>query len=309
MVVVERMNSNTTATDAPELSVVVPSVNGWSDLEGALQALAANSDVRLEVLVPERCGAAVRENVRRRFPSVTLLPVPVTCTIPEMRALAFAAAAADSVAVIEDHVIVPRGWARALLDARRRGEAVVGGSVQNAATERLVDWAAFLCEYSHILPPLPSGPSTWLTGNNTVYARELLLRYGPQVAGRWESDLHEVLRQNGVTLSMRPEISVGHKKHYTVGEYVSQRYLYARSYAAVRFAGAGAGKRLAAGAAAFALPPLLLYRIAARVLSKGQHRAELVKSLPLLGVFVCAWAVGEVVGAWAGDGGALARVC
>ena len=296
--------------EAPELSVVVPSVNGWRDLEGAIEALVANGkDVRLEVLVPERCGEAVRERIRDRFPDVRVFPVTVATTIPEMRAIAFAAARGDSVAVIEDHVIVPRGWARALLDARRRGEGVVGGSVQNAATERLVDWAAFLCEYSHLLAPLPEGPSTWLTGNNTVYARDLLMRYGPEAAGRWESDLHDVLRRHGVTLLMRPDITVGHKKHYTVAEYMSQRYLYARSYAGARFARAGALKRAVGGLAAVALPPVLLYRILSRVLSKGQHRRELVKSLPLLGVFVCAWAAGEVVGAWAGDGGALAKVC
>src|SRR5262245_9187437 len=76
-------------------------------------------------------------------------------TMSDMRAMAFAQARADSVAVIEDHVIVPDGWAAHLLAAQARGEEVVGGSVENAATARLVDWAAFLCEYSQLLPPLP----------------------------------------------------------------------------------------------------------------------------------------------------------
>lgn len=299
----------TNATSAA-LSVVVPSVNGWSDLQAALKALAANaSDVALEVLVPERCGEAVRQKVREQFPAVRLLPVSNDTTIPQMRALAFAAATADSVAVIEDHVIVPSDWARLLLAARNRGEAVVGGSVWNAATDRVVDWAAFLCEYSHLLPPLASGPSTWLTGNNTVYARDLLVRYGPEAEGRWEHELHEVLRRHGVTLVMHPEIAVGHKKSYTIAEYLSQRYLYARAYAAHRVARAGAIARAIAAGAALALPPILLYRIFKRVWTSGAHRSELVMSLPLLAVFVCAWAAGEAVGAWAGDGGALARVC
>jgi len=46
-----------------------------------------------------------------------------------------------------------------------------------------------------------------------------------------------------------------------------------------------------------------------RVLVKRRHTTELVRSVPLLGLFVCAWAAGEAVGAWAGDGGALGRVC
>ena len=72
-----------------------------------------------------------------------------------MREIAFGQASAEAVAVIEDHVIVPPGWARALLDARRETGAVVGGSIDNAARSSVVDWAAFLCEYSHCLTPLP----------------------------------------------------------------------------------------------------------------------------------------------------------
>ena len=58
-----------------------------------------------------------------------------------------------------------------------------------------------------------------------------------------------------------------------------------------------------------ALPPLLFYRTVSRVLSKRRHRAELVRSLPLLAVFVVSWAFGEMVGYVAGPGDSLAKVC
>lgn len=295
----------------PELSVVVPSVNGLQDLNDCLAALEEQRrNVSLEVLVVDRCGDALREEVRRRFPAARVLPAPPSATIPQMRAMAFAEATAESVAVIEDHVIVPPGWARALLDAQRAGAPVVGGSVENAAVERTVDWAAFLCEYSHCIPPLAAGPADWLTGNNIVYPRELLVRYRSVVdAGGWENLLHDALRRDGIALTCRPEIVVGHKKHYTVGEYVSQRYLYARSYAGVRFPNASPVARLAYGAAALALPPMLFWRTVSRVMSKRRHRAELVRSLPLLAVFVLAWAAGEVVGYVSGPGNSLSRVC
>jgi hypothetical protein len=213
------------------------------------------------------------------------------------------------VAVIEDHVIVPDGWARALLAAQRSGAAVVGGSVENAATDRLIDWAAFLCEYSHCIAPLSAGEAEWLTGNNVVYPRELLQRYRPVIEqGGWENLLHDAFKRDGIALVCRPEIQVHHKKHYTVGEYLSQRYLYARSYAGVRFPDASPAARAAYGAAAFALPPLLFARTVSRVLSKKRHRAELVRSLPLLAMFVLAWAAGEVVGYLAGPGQALSKV-
>ena len=295
----------------PALTVVVPSVNGLGDLVGCLAALERQrSDVDLEVLVADRCGAAVRDETRRRFPWVRILDAAPGTTIPDLRAMAFAAAKGRSVAVIEDHVLVPDGWARALVDAQGDAEMVVGGAIENAAVTRLVDWAAFLCEYSHCIPPLPEGQSDWLPGNNVIYPRTLLARYDSALGrGQWENRLHDAMRRDGVPLVFRPQIKVGHKKHYTVREYVSQRYLYARSYAGARVAGASLARRVAYGAASTVLPPLLLFRTVSRVMSKRRHRAELVRSLPLLCVFVVSWAMGEMVGYVAGPGDSLARVC
>jgi hypothetical protein len=295
----------------PELSVVVPSVNGYRDLRDCLAALVREGErVRLEVLVVERCGESVRKLVRQQFPSVRILEVGTSVTIPEMRARAFEAAQAPAVAVIEDHVIVPEGWARQMLDALGRGDRVVGGAIENAATATLLDWAAFLCEYSHCLPPMQSGSVAWLTGNNVVYPKSLLVRHWQTVqAGKWENHLHDAIRSSGVLLECRPEIVVGHKKHYTFGEYLSQRYLYARSYAGARVAGAPWPKRLAYGAAAMALPPLLLYRTISRILGKRRHRGLLLRSIPLIMVFVTAWGFGEVVGYLRGAGDSLSRVC
>jgi hypothetical protein len=294
-----------------ELSVVVPSVNGLGDLIGCLTALEAQSpDVDVEMLVVDRLGPTVQQEVARRFPRARVIAVPSGTTIPRMRELAFEAATADAVAVIEDHVIVPKGWARALLDARRETGAVVGGSIDNAARSSIIDWAAFLCEYSHCITPLPSGPTNSVPGNNVIYDRALLQRYRETIAaGKWENYLHDALHRDGVPLVLRPEISVGHKKHYTVWEYLSQRFLYARSYAGERVKGMPIAKRLSYGAAAFALPPLLMYRTVARVLAKRRYRPQLVASLPLLVLFIASWTAGEIVGYWTGPADSLGRVC
>lgn len=300
-----------TGPSGPQLSVVVPSVNGLGDLVGCLGALVEESGrTPLEILVVDRVGEALRREVADRFPSVHLLAAPVDTTIPDLRALAFEAATAPVVAVIEDHVIVPSGWARAHLDAHGRGERVVGGAVENAATERLVDWAAFLCEYHHLIPPLPSGPVAGITGNNTSYDRDLLLAYREVWhAGRWEDHLHAALQRDGIQLISHPEIRVGHKKHYSVGEYLSQRYLYSRAWAGARSTGSPVVARFAAGAARVALPPVLYLRIVRTIWNKGHHRRELLRSLPLLALFAGGWALGELVGFWFGPGKALAQVC
>lgn len=293
---------------SPRLSVVVPFVNAWSDLEGCLVALAAQ-DVALEVIVAERHGGGMAERIRTRFPDAVVLSAAPGTTIPDLRALAFDAARAPDVAVIEDHVIVPQGWARRLLEERARGSRVVGGAVENVATDSWVDEAAFLCEYSHLLPPIPGGPVDGVTGNNTVYDRALLEQHRDVThAGLWENHLHDAIRAGGVALVCRPDIVVGHKMHYSVGLYLSQRYLYSRSYSGARARGASLPRRLALGAASMALPPVLLYRIVRRCLDKNVDRALLLRSLPLLALFVCGWAWGDVVGSWFGPGDALSRI-
>lgn len=295
---------------SPALTVVVPSVNGWGDLAGCLEALEAERfEALLEVLVPDRLGSTLQAQVRSRFPWVRLLPAAAGTTIPQLRALGFAEARGEAVAVIEDHVLVPRGWARALLGCLSAGENVIGGAVENAATETLVDWAAFLCEYSQLLPPLPAGRVPGITGNNTVYRRSVLEQYqAAWSAGRWENHLHDAMVRGGETLFQHPEIVVGHRKHYSVREYAGQRFLFSRAYAGARVADRLWSVRLAYGLLAGLLPAVLLGRICLTVWRKGRYRGLLVRSVPLLLLFVCCWGAGEVVGYWFGAGASLQRV-
>lgn len=294
----------------PDLSVVIPSVNGWADLEGALNAVFAQiGGVTLEVLVVERVGESVRTALRHSFPKATVIGVSSKVTIPQMRAMAFEVAQAEIIGVIEDHVIVPCDWAQRMLAAHSAGAQVVGGSVDNGATGSIVDWAAFLCEYGHCLTPPPCGPAPWVTGNNVTYRKSLLRQFCATLRlGRWENVLHDAFRSGGIALISEPAIQVEHKKHYSVGEYVSQRYFYSRSYAAIRVMDAPLGKRMAYGFASFVLPPVIYWRVISQVLKSGRYQFELLRSLPLLAVFAVSWSVGEIAGYWFGDGGALARV-
>jgi glycosyltransferase involved in cell wall biosynthesis len=298
------------STDArPALSVIVPSVNGPETLLECLDALAKAEDVALEVLVIDRCGETLRQAVHARFPHVRVLAADPATSIPQLRAIGFRSALADHVAVIEDHVIVGPTWARQLLAALAEGWDVVGGSVSNAATASAVDWAAFLCEYSHLLPPLPSSRLSGLAGNNVVYRRTSIDRYAALVsAGKWENYLHTAMQRDGLRLTCRADIVVAHKQHYRVSEYLRQRYLFARSYAGIRRLGMPLPARVLFAVGAVALPPVLLVRIARQVFGKRRHRIEFLRALPLIAVFVCAWAAGEAVGYACGPGDALSHV-
>ncbi len=295
-----------------DLSVIIPSVNSYDSLKGAIAALRAQEGIDgIEIIVIDRLGEHVREQVRQNFPGTVVISVPPGTPIPKMRELAIKAVSPDvlAVGVIEDHVIVPADWARRMLDVLADGHDVVGGAIENAATESYMDWSSFLCEYSGSLPPVPSGPQPGVPGNNVVYRREVLDRYHSVLEeGKWENRLHDAMCADGIELFMRPDIIVGHKMHYTFWLYFSQRYLYSRSYAGARVRGASLLRRLFMGAAAFALPPMMFLRTVRTVWSKGVHKGHLIKSLPVLIPFCIAWGAGEVVGYWFGAGNAMSKV-
>jgi hypothetical protein len=290
--------------------VVIPAVNEVEDLRKTLAALERErATTPLEAVVVNRLGPAVAGLVGSRFPWARLIDVAPGTTIPAMRAIAFEQVDTPFVAVIEDHVAVPPGWAALMVTRALETGAVVGGPVDNLAAGTLLDRAAFLCEYSHCMPPLAGGPVSWLPGNNVIYRSEVAREFTPMLrAGSWENDMHDAIRARGGQLEMVAEGTVGHDKHYSLGEYLSQRYLYSRSYAGRRSQQASLARRAVYAVGSFALPPLLLWRILKRVGHRPAHRSTLVKSLPLIGLFVLSWAAGELVGYVAGPGDALSKV-
>jgi glycosyltransferase involved in cell wall biosynthesis len=295
----------------PDLSIIIPAVNGLEILLECLDALRRNAadDITLELVVVERCGEPVRRALATCAPDVLILPVPPETAIPQMRAIGFQHAHGAAIAVIEDHILVPQDWARQILRALATGAFVVGGSVYNAATTTTVDRAAFICEYSHLLSPRAGRDVDRLAGNNVAYRRELVERYAALLgAGPWEDCFHDALRRDGIALMCAPEIAVGHKMHYRMREYVSQRYLYSRALAGGTSTRLTVLQRGAGVVRSALLPPVLFARIIGRAWTSNRYRRELLQSLPFLAVFVCAWAAGEAVGYAAGPGNALARV-
>jgi hypothetical protein len=268
----------------PDLSVVIASVNGLEILLECLTALRRNAatGIALEILVVDRCGDEVRNALASRLPDVLVLPV---------------------------HILVPSDWAMQLQHALASGASVVGGSVYNAATSTIVDWAAFFCEYSHVMAPQATRDAERLTGNNVAYVRELRESYSASARmGHWEDYFHDALRRVGTRLMCAPEIAVGHKMHQRMQDYISQRYWYSRARTGGAFEDLTLSQRALGLARSFVLPPVLFARIVARVLRSHRHRRELLTSLPLVALFVCVWAAGEGVGYAAGSGQSLAKI-
>jgi hypothetical protein len=291
----------------PQLSVVVASVNGLPYLGRCLDAVASRA-AGAEVVVADWSDEATRSEVRERWPRVRLLTFDEPRTIPELRAAGVFAATAPNVALIEDHCVVSEGWAERHVSAHRAGQAVVGGPIRNAATGRVRDWAAFFCEYSAVMEPMPAGPVPGLPGMNVSYDRraidaiEDLLR-----AGRWETWLHPRLEERGFELHCEPEAVVEHDKGFELGEFLTQRYHYSRSYAGMRNDDLGPRRWLYLAGTPL-LVPLLYARMASAVCRRRRHRGVFLVATPLILAYVATWAFGEAVGYAFGGGRSLVRV-
>ena len=288
---------------SPRLSVVIASVNGLACILECLEKLEAQT-VRgeLEILVLDRRTDGTAETIARRFPRVVLRAGLHNRSIPDLRWEGMRAAQGEWIAVIEDHCLVPADWAEKILSFADSPYGVVGGPVENGARSRLLDWAYFLAEYGPCMPPLAEGETDGVPGNNAAYRRDVLPLQDDKWAHVWESFLQKDLRRKGVRIFLSQALLIYHKKSFRLAEMLSQRFLYSRSYAAMR------GRSLLRALLSLALPPLLLLRITRCLLSKRRNFQEFLLGLPVIALFVLAWAWGEIIGYLAGGGDSLRRV-
>ena len=309
-------NDDANAKPTPEFSIVI----GLVSTEDADRILETLTELRrqtparsYEVLIGDRRQDAVSARIRSEFPEALVISAPADTALPALRTMALERARGELVIVTEDHCVPPRDWldsmARAF-DAAPPGTAAVGGCVENGVTERALDWATFLCEYSFFLPPVAEGATPVLPGMNVAYRRAALAGIDRDrlTSGFWETTVHPQLQRQGRVLYSSNRIRLFHCKRFSLRLFCAQRFLYSRYYAALRF-GRGEGlRRTAALVLTPALPVVLLARMMRQCRQKRLPARVLVGALPALALFVLIWAVGEMVGYAFGRGDALARI-
>ena len=289
--------------------MVIASVNGRGCILECLEKLEALPERdQIEILVLDRRTDGTAEAIAQRFPRVTVQAGLTGRAIPDLRWQGMRAARADWIAVLEDHCMVTPDWAIQILRYADSPYGVVGGPVENGARDRILDWAFFLAEYGPCMPPLPEGETEGVPGNNAAYRRSVLPLDDPRWAYVWESFLQKHLRQKGVRIFLNPAMLVYHKKSFRLGEMLEQRFLYSRSYAAMRSWELAAPRRLLAALLSVALPPLLLIRITRGLVARRRNLREFLLGLPVIVLFVISWALGELVGHLCGPGDSLERV-
>lgn len=266
-----------------------------------------------EVIIGDRRNDGISRKIEKNYPEAKLIACPPRASLPELRTAALEGAIGRYIIVTEDHCVPSGNWLDSMAQAFRRapaGTAAVGGCIENGVQDTALDWATFLCEYSHFLAPVTEGASTVLPGMNVAYDRSIFqnLDRSQLTGGFWESTVHPWLLKSGKTLYSTSSIKLFHCKRFSFSLFARQRYLYSRYYAGLRFGRGQLTQRMIAFAAAPILPVLLFCRVFNQVRAKKRLCPELISAFPMLAVFVIIWAWGEMVGYALGAGDALARI-
>jgi hypothetical protein len=300
----------------PVVSVVVVIVSdtvsraSGSHLGTCLAALSAQRDPPpFEVIVPLQNEVDGIEEVRRRFPAVTFVPVAVpnagTAGGREhhdvLRARGMTLARGDIIALLEDHGRPDERWCANVAAAHREPFAAIGGAVENGI-DRALNWAVYYCDFGRYQNPVPRGEARSASDANVTYKRAAL----EKVRATWEASFREVvvngaLMARGEQVALTPDVVVyQHRQGLRLGEALRERFIWGRSFAATRLALLSGRQRAAYTLLSPLLPAVLLVRMTATAWRRRRHFGRFVMALPLTSLLTAAWSAGEAVGYAAG---------
>jgi len=303
------MQENTTK---PKLSIVIASVNGYEYISQCLDSLEKQRAREIgEVIVLEASEDDAADRIAREYTWAKVCPVSPPLPIPKLRSMGIRQAQADIVVTTEDHCIVDENWYERILEAHQTySHPAIGGAIENGSRDRIVDWAAYICEYGKFMLPFQPSPENDLPGPNVSYKKDVLEKECGDLLdeGVWENVLNGRMVSSGHELLLDPSIVVYHAKKFGFWDFLTQRYYFGRSYAATRVAKAPLATKAFFIIISPFLTPLFLRRYAGYFFGKRRFIKEFFISLPLLVIFSLAWSAGEFFGYAFGDGGASLRV-
>jgi hypothetical protein len=260
----------------------------------------------MEVLVT--CDARLRGIVplQNRFPEVAFIVAEKLRTVrsgpsrehhDELRGVGIRKARAPLVALIEDVGRPDPQWAAALVKEHAQPYAAIGGAMENGV-DRPLNWALYFGDFGRYQNPIPRGPSAFVSDANVCYKRAALDR----VADAWpdsynEARVHGALASRGEVLALSPDVIVRqHRLNLRLGPVLIERYVWGRSYAAMRVNGVPTSKRAVFAILCPLLPFVLFLRQLKKVIDTKRNQAVFLRSSPLTGMLNTAWSYGEFVG-------------
>ena len=301
---------------APRTLIIVAAKDARQTIGPCLAAIERQLTSRDALLVVDGSRDGTGALVQREFPAARLLTSRWDALVPQLWSQGLTATAAEGweVAVLTTaHCVPEEGWLVRLLAALAdEGMAVAGGAIEPAAGLSATDWAIYLQRYSGVDRSRPQGDVSDVAADNAVYRLRALDGVHDAISpitatGFWEPFVHEALRQQGWRLTFAPDAVVRYHGSTRIGTFCVQRFRHGRYFGAWRTRRASWGIRAIRVLAAPVVPALMIRRVAAHVRRSGRYGRELSRAVPLLVLFLFAWAIGEVVGVLLGVPGASGR--
>lgn len=294
----------------PDLSIVIASCVGSPFIDRCLESIQDQLiDRSVECIVVDRVGGALAEHLESAFPWIVLERRSQKESVPDLRRWGIQKARADYVAIIEEHCIAKEDWIETILEEISKPVAVMGGVVDDAGYDRLMDWAVYFTEYNSYMPPAESGNTEDVCAANCVYRRDLLLEHlPPSGSGYWEAGLNHKLLSLGESFTLKPGLVVYHTGPFGFFYYLNQRYLFSRAFAGTRRTQVSAGFRAAYIILSPLLAPLLWFRTAVRVFKKKRRIGKFLLVTPLMIPITATYVFGECVGFLTGRGDSLEKI-
>ena len=307
--VTEQRRAGDGAPARPPISVTVSTGQGWADIRKAiLTTIESVREVGGQVVVtdssdtpppgPEILGDDV---IWARYPGESVF---------QLRVRGYQLATGELVAVTEDHVEVPRDWARRLIEAHAaHPEAVaIGGSVLNGATSTIIDWASFLVVQSAVAAPIRSGPARRLSGAVNVCYRRSAIEHIDAHHGLGAMDgLHQrQLADAGAVMLNDDSIRVSHVQEIGWRGTTAGHYNAARTMSSFRRLALTPVDVIRIVGALFV--PLARYVVTVRRLAPRGYGPQLLRCTPaiLWLLYVQGW--GQFLGYLAGPGDSPGKV-
>ena len=300
-------------TDCPALSVVVAIVSdtaGRPDtrhLEACLAALIRQRGApAMEIIVPHLPGMAGIAALGEEYSNVHFVEAKDLRTYTgrsggrehhdELRARGLALARGSIVALIEDHGIPAPDWSSSIHASLSPRFAAVGGAIENGV-DRPLNWAVYFCDFMRYQNPVRAGESAFASDANIAYRRAALESIRPVWQEKfYEPGVNEALRSRGELVALAPDMLLyQHRQGLRVGSALRERFVWGRSYAALR-GRLAPHRRVLWALFSPALPVLLLARMTAMAWKKRRTLAPYVKALPLTSILLVSWGLGELAG-------------
>lgn len=301
------------ASPLPQLSVILITSDNYSSLRKTvsyLQKQTIQNQLEIVIVAPSSSSVAIHDSDLSGFMAYQVVEIGSIDSIGRSYAAGIRAAAANLVALGEDHCFPKPGWASALVEAHSQPYATVGPCLRNANPSTAVSWADMLIAYAQWMEPAASQVVNFLPGHNSSYKRDILLSYGEQLETMMESEtlLHWDLRSKGYELYLESKAVAAHTNFAQLRPWLRVQLRAGRIFAGERAQVENWpwAKRLAYSAASPLIPLVRMVRILA-ALNQGKrwqvNMASGALPMTLLGLVVDG--LGQMIGYGFGYGQTL----